>query len=151
MASKKSNKSAIPIKFKICLTEISVLKPHERIDDARLKNLSEEILSDGILKRPIVVDEKTKIIIDGHHRVEALKMLGCTKIPVCYVDYMCESIDLKTTAKNMVITKNKVIEAALNNNPFNPKSTWHYIKFPNNIKHISYIQKRVDIPLEALK
>jgi len=151
LASKKSNKNNIPIKFKICLAEISVLKPHERTDDSRLKNLSEEILSDGILKKPIVVDEKTNTIIDGHHRVEALKLLGCTKIPVCYVDYMCENIGLKTTAKNTVITKDKVIEAALNNSPFNPKSTWHYIKFQNGIKHISYIQKRVDMPLEALK
>lgn len=151
LASKKSNKNSIPIKFRICFTEISSLRPHECTDSTRLRNLCKEILLDGILKKPIVVDEKTNTIIDGHHRVEALRLLGYTKIPVCYVDYMCENIGLKTTAKNTVITKEKVIEAALANNPFRPKSTWHYIKLSSNIRHISYIQKRVDMPLETLK
>lgn len=151
MASKKSNKNSIPIKFRICFTEISSLRAHERTDSIRLRSLCKEILSDGILKKPIVVDEKTNTIIDGHHRVEALRLLGCTKIPICYVDYMCKNIGLKTTNKNIVITKEKVIEAALTNNPLSPKSTWHYIKLSNKIRHISCIQKRVDMPLEALR
>lgn len=151
MASKKSGGNSIPIKTRICLVDISSLKPHERTDDIRLKNLSNEIKIDGVLKKPIVVDEKTNTIIDGHHRVEALRALGCTRIPVCYVDYMCDKIGLKTTAKDAEITKYRVIEAALNNNPFGPKSTWHYIKNSNSIRHISCIQCRVDIPLEILR
>ncbi len=117
----------------------------------RLKALKDEIWFDGIIKKPIVVDEKTNVIIDGHHRVEALRLLGCEKIPVCYVDYMCDKINLKTTANGFEITKNKVIRVALNNSPFGPKSTWHYVKLSRNIRHISCIQKRVDIPLESLK
>jgi len=151
LASRKSGRNGIPIKTRICLADISSLKAHERIDSIRLKALKDEIYFDGIIKKPIVVDEKTNVIIDGHHRVEALKLLGCMRIPVCYVDYTRDEINLKSTARNMKITKDKVIEAALSNNPFNPKSTWHYIKLPNNIKHISCIQRRVDIPLESLK
>jgi len=149
LASKKNNGALI--KTRICLVDISNLKPHEQTDSVRLKSLKDEIWSDGFLKKPIVVDEKTNVIIDGHHRVEALRLLGCLKIPVCYVNYMCDKIGLKTTTKNIEITKDRVIEAALNGNPFGPKSTWHYIKLSNNIKHISYIQKRIDIPLESLK
>ncbi|MEM2443466.1 MAG: ParB N-terminal domain-containing protein [Candidatus Bathyarchaeia archaeon] len=151
LASKKSGGNNIPIKFRICLVDISSLKPHERTDNIRLKNLSNEIKLDGVLKKPIVADEKTNVIIDGHHRVEALKALGCTRIPVCYVDYMCDKIGLKTTAKGMEITKYGVVEAALNNSPFGPKSTWHYIKNSESIRHISRIQSRIDIPLEILK
>lgn len=149
LASKRNNN--IPIKVRICLADISSLKPHERTDSTRLKVLKDEIWFDGILKKPIVVDEKTNVIIDGHHRVEALRLLGFAKVPVCYVDYMSDGIDLKTTAKNIEINKSKVIEAALNNNPFGPKSTWHYLKLQNGIRHISYIQRRIDMPLESLK
>jgi len=148
LGSKNNN---IPIKFRIRLISISDLKPHENTDSIKLKSLKDEIFSDGILKRPIVIDEKTKVIIDGHHRVDALRLLGCTKIPACCVDYTCDKIGLKSNLENIKITKDKVIEAALNNCPFNPKSTWHYIKLGNGIKHISFIQKRVDMPLETLK
>ncbi len=151
MTSRKSDKNNTSIKIRICLADISSLKAHERTDEKRLKNLKDEIWFDGIIKKPIVVDEKTNTIIDGHHRVEALKMIGCTKIPVCYVDYMCDIIGLKSMIKDMEITKDRVLDAALNSNPLRPKSTWHYIKFPNLIKHISCIQRRVDIPLESLK
>lgn len=144
-------KSAAPIKLRICLVNISSLKPHERTNGARLKALKDEILLDGVLKRPIVIDEKTKVIIDGHHRVEALRLLGCTRIPVCCVDYTCDRIGLKSNSRNMEITKDKVIEAALNNNPFDPKSTWHYLKIKSGIRHISCIQARIDIPLILLK
>jgi ParB-like chromosome segregation protein Spo0J len=139
------------IKTRICIADISSLKAHERVDENRLKALKDEIWFDRIIKKPIVVDEKTNMIIDGHHRVEALKLIGCTKIPVCYVDYTCDIIGLKSMIKNLEITKDKVLEAALNNNPFKPKSTWHYIRFSKLIKHISCIQRRVDIPLESLK
>ncbi|MEM3816103.1 MAG: ParB N-terminal domain-containing protein [Candidatus Bathyarchaeia archaeon] len=149
MAPGKNNN---PIKTRICIVEISSLKPHERTDSSRVKALKDEIWLDGVLKKPIVVDEKTNVIIDGHHRAEALRLLGCTKIPVCYVDYMCDKIGLKTTAKNSVeITKDKVIEAALKNSPFDPKSTWHYLHFSKCIKHISCIERRVDMPIDSLK
>ncbi|MEM1507016.1 MAG: ParB N-terminal domain-containing protein [Candidatus Bathyarchaeia archaeon] len=149
MASKKNN---APIKTRVCIVEISSLKPHERTDSFRVKALKDEIWLDGVLKKPIVVDEKTNVIIDGHHRVEALRLLGYTKVPVCYVDYMCDKIGLKSTAKdNIEITKDRVIEAALRNSPFGPKSTWHYLSLERGIKHISFIERRVDMPLDSLK
>ncbi|MEM2273217.1 MAG: ParB N-terminal domain-containing protein, partial [Candidatus Bathyarchaeia archaeon] len=132
-----SKNNTIPIKFRIRLVNISDLKSHESTDSIKLKSLKDEIFSDGVLKRPIVIDDKTKVIIDGHHRVEALRLLGCTRIPACCVDYTCNKIGLKSNLENIEITKDKVIGAALNNCPFGPKSTWHYIKFENGIRHIS--------------
>ncbi|MEM1550822.1 MAG: ParB N-terminal domain-containing protein, partial [Candidatus Bathyarchaeia archaeon] len=106
---------------------------------------------DGVLKKPIVVDETTKVIIDGHHRVEALRLLGCKRVPACCVDYTCNEIGLKSNPEDLKITKDKVIEAALRNSPFKPKTTWHYIKLGDGIKHISCIQRRIDMPLNSLK
>ena len=136
---------------KVKLVDINELKGHERTDEARLKALKDEIESDGILKKPIVVDEKTRVILDGHHRLEALRLLGCSKIPVYFVNYMSEKIGVKSMNKDLEITKPKVVEAALKGRPFPPKSTWHYITFSKIIRHISHIQRRVDIPLKDLK
>lgn len=149
MAASKNNLA--PIKFRIRLVKISDLKFHEYTDYNRLKSLKDEICSDRVLKRPIVIDEATKVIIDGHHRAEALRLLGCKRIPACCVDYTCDKIGLKSNPEDVEITKDKVIEAALKNTPFKPKSTWHYIKLNNNIRHISCIQKRIDIPLRSLE
>jgi len=135
----------------VSIVEISRLKGHERTDEVRLRNLRDEIRSDGMLMRPIVVDEKTNVILDGHHRIEALILLGCSRIPVCYVDYNSERIGVLCMNKDLEITKSKVIEAALKDEPFPPKSTWHYITSSKTLNHVSYLQRRVDIPLTDLK
>ncbi len=69
------------------LIEITKLKEHEEVDSRHLKELKEEIKSNGLLKKAILVDSNTNIILDGHHRLHALKKLGYSKIPVVFVDY----------------------------------------------------------------
>jgi len=135
----------------IRVVKTSLLRGHERIDPKRLYNLKTEIESDGILKRPIAVDINTKVILDGHHRIEALKLLGCSKIPVLFVDYQSPKIGVRTAENGEEYSKEKVIEAALKGKPLPPKSTWHYVTFSERVAHISKIQKRVDVSLEDLK
>ncbi len=135
----------------IRIVNASLLKGHERVDPKRLYNLKAEIESDGILKKPIAVDRNTNVILDGHHRIEALRLLGCSKIPVLFVDYGSPKIGVKTASNGKKYPKEKVIEAALKGKPLPPKSTWHYVTFSERMAHISKIQKRVDVPLEDLK
>ncbi len=49
------------------------------------------IIRTGVLRRPLIVDEKTGVIIDGTHRYEALKSMGIRRIPVIGVDYLSEN------------------------------------------------------------
>lgn len=69
------------------LVELNKLRQHEEVDSAHLKELKEEIRSDMVLKFAIVVDKNTNVILDGEHRFNALRELGCRSIPVVYVDY----------------------------------------------------------------
>ena len=137
--------------FDVSVIEIGKLKGHEMVDGRRLEDLRKQIEADGILKKPIVADKQTNVILDGHHRTAALLSLGCLKIPVCYVDYDDDHIGLRTDAVGIEITKPMVIEAALRGEPFPPKSTWHYLSICNGTEHISCIQRRVDIPLQNLR
>ena len=138
-------------RFGVRIMEVSDLRGHEMLDPRRLINLQAEIRSDGILKKPIAVDMNTNVVLDGHHRMGALKLLGCSKIPVLLVDYQCPHIGVKANDKQTEYPKHKVIEAALTRKPLLPKSTWHYTTSSNEIAHISKIQKRVDTPLNVLK
>jgi len=144
-----SHKPLTPL-FNVALVELSKLKPHEEVDLLYLKELKQEIKSDGILKLAIAVDKDTNIILDGHHRVAALKELGCTKIPVVFVDYNSSMISV-TGHKSANITKKDVIEAGLSPKKFPPKTSRHIIKIDDVWKHISAIQKQVNIPLKELK
>lgn len=74
------------------LLEIDKLKSHEEIIPEKLNSLIDEIKRDGVIKEPVIVDKETLVVLDGHHRVEALRKLGCRLIPVLLVNYFDPSI-----------------------------------------------------------
>jgi len=133
------------------LVELDKLKPHEGVDSAHLRELKEEIKSDGILKFAIAVNKDRNIILDGHHRVAALKELGCAKTPVVFVDYNSSGIEVQSQRKGIRLTKKEIIKAGLGSKKFPPKTSRHMIKIRDALRHITAIEKRVNIPLEELK
>jgi len=80
--------------LKITLVEVDKLYIHEEIIPRILSWLAEKIVKDGVFKDPIIVDEKTLVVLDGMHRVAAAKELGFKYIPVCLVDYDNPNIGL---------------------------------------------------------
>jgi len=136
---------------KIVFFEIEELKEHEEIRPDYLEILKNEILSDGILKMPICIDKKTCIILDGHHRLHALKKIGCTKIPVVMVDYHSPEIKVIPWREGEMITKEKIIDTALSGKRMPSKTSKHMIILDGEWTHISAIEMTIDIPLEELK
>jgi hypothetical protein len=110
-----------------------------------------EIKSDGVLKRPIVVDRDTYIVLDGEHRLRALKEMGYNKIPVVFVDYYSPKIIVLSWRKGEKINKESVILAGLTRKKLPPKTSKHMVEIDGKLKHISFLEKRVDIPLEKLR
>lgn len=137
--------------LEIHLIRLEELHEHEETDPTHLKELTQQIATDKILKHPIVVDEKTNTILDGEHRFNALKNLGCKRIPAIYLDYNSPNIVVQTWRNNYNLTKKDVVEAALSGKRFPPKTTCHMIRNSETLSHISSIEKRVDVPLEVLK
>jgi len=133
------------------IVELDKLKQHEKVDLNHLKELKEEIESDRILKMAIVVDKNTNVILDGEHRFNALRELGCRRIPVIYVDYDSPDIEVQSWRGNPHVTKKDIVEAGLGGRRFPPKTTKHMISVGDRIFHISAIEKRVNIPLEKLR
>jgi hypothetical protein len=131
--------------------KIEELKEHEEIRPDYLETLKNEILADGILKMPICIDQKTCIILDGHHRLQALKRLGCKKIPCVLVDYQSENISVIPWREGETITKETIIDMALSGRKMSSKTSKHMIIVDGKWTHISAIETIIDIPLEKLK
>lgn len=135
---------------KLVLVDIELLKVHEEVDVKYCEELKKTIKVDKVIKKPIVADVNTYTILDGHHRVSVLKSLGCKLVPTILVDYNSPMIILDSW-KNMQLDKRTVISNALEGKKFPPKTTKHLIQINGKLKHISFIQKKVNLPLAALK
>jgi hypothetical protein len=147
----RSLKINLPTPDNIYLIDLEELKEHEEIRPDYLEELKNEILSDGILKMPIAVDEKTYIILDGHHRLHALKKIGCKRIPVILFDYQSPEIEVLPHREGETVTKKMIIRTALAGRRMPPKTSKHMILIEGELKHISILETVINIPLEELK
>ena len=76
----------------LCLSPLDKLHLHEETIPDRVSELKRELLRDEMVKDPIVIDIESYVVLDGMHRVAALRELNCTSIPVCAVEYQNPSI-----------------------------------------------------------
>jgi hypothetical protein len=79
------------------LFQIGHLKEHEEILPYHFFRLRSRLVRDGYQKNPIIIDNKHNIVLDGHHRLNILKSLGCSKIAAYSVDYLDnEKVQIET-------------------------------------------------------
>jgi hypothetical protein len=136
---------------KVVLLHIDQLRPHEKGSPVYLELLRREILRDGMLRYPIVADEKTRVILDGMHRWLALKNIGYKSIPVLLVDVFQKPairvgrrrIHQYTSDPNEEITVERVISAGLDGQLMEPRTTRHFFPFSK--------YQLINYPLSLLK
>ena len=115
-----------PCLYPIALIPLNDLKPHESIIEERVRYLIEDLVKRGVLVRPILVDSRTLVILDGHHRVEALKRLGKRLIPGVLADYdndACITVD--SWREGLRVTKGEVRERGLKGYLYPPRTSRH--------------------------
>jgi len=119
------------MRVRFAIVEATKLRPHERVDANLLLRLTEHIQEDGFLQRPLLVAEGYYVILDGHHRYHALLALGCTHVPVYFVDYTTDDITVTVWPESGLkgVTKQEVIARA-GKTPFPPKTTRHLLMEP---------------------
>ena len=107
------------------LMNIVSLFPHEEIITSK-KNLKKSKFrnAEKISLPTIIACIKTNLIIDGHHRYNALKELGFIKIPVTRINYNSKKI---ITNEDDSILKSEIIMNAQNRKLYPPKTTNHLI------------------------
>jgi hypothetical protein len=71
---------------KLEVLPVDELRTHEEIVPELLAKLVNDMGSSSF-KDPIIADAKTRVVLDGMHRVAASRELGLRYLPVCSVDY----------------------------------------------------------------
>ena len=107
------------------------LKSHERIDKVRLEELITDLKRKKVLRKPVVVDRKTLLILDGHHRRAAFVKLGIKKLPCFLVDYLSETVKVnfrRQDIKNKLI-KEVILRKAKAGDLFPDKTTKHILSY----------------------
>jgi hypothetical protein len=79
--------SSSNLNFKITMVNVDELKPHEEIIDQAVETLANDVLNQGEIRDPLIVDQEEYVILDGMHRFSSLKRLECRFVPCCLVDY----------------------------------------------------------------
>ena len=106
------------IQCRIVLIDIKDLYGHEQIVRPQVDFLKDNLNRLGYFFRPILVVKKHNVVLDGHHRVEALKELGGVRIPCIEIEYL--------------------------DNPDINLSTWYPI-YTGTVSEIPEILKKLDI------
>ncbi|MHA1228819.1 MAG: hypothetical protein ACTSR2_09650 [Candidatus Hodarchaeales archaeon] len=88
MTSESDSHERPLIQQRIVLVPIEKLHGHEQTVRSQIDWLKENITSLGYFFRPILIAKGDNVILDGHHRVEALRELGGKKIPCIEIDYL---------------------------------------------------------------
>jgi len=145
-----SMKTSKPTIEETRFVNIDYVKPHENVDPYRLACLRTQIETDGLLKLAIAVDVYTKVILDGHHRLEVLRQIGCKRVPVTFVDYSSPFIEV-TQWNGLPLSKSEIVKAGMSGRLYPPKTSRHMIRFSSTKKHISAVEERVNVPLSLLK
>jgi hypothetical protein len=76
----------------IYLSPSSMLHIHEETIAERVAELRDSFLHDKVVKDPVIIDADSRVVLDGMHRVAAMREVGCLCAPVCAVDYFNPSI-----------------------------------------------------------
>ncbi len=84
------------LRLRISMVPINDLRVHELTVPSQVRAVRDSVQAESILHDPCIVDEYTMLVLDGVHRVAALRELDCVRVPVCLVNYYEDSIRLGT-------------------------------------------------------
>jgi L-serine kinase (ADP) len=71
----------------LVLKRIAELRPHEETVQEDLEGIVKALEHDPVLRHPVIADSSTGLVLDGTHRLAALKLLGCLTVPAALIDY----------------------------------------------------------------
>lgn len=138
------------LKFKII--SIKTIIPHEEYNQEAVDQLTDRIKDTEAFTHPVLVDKKTGLLIDGHHRYNAMINLGAKYIPAYLINYSSPKlIAFKEAPGNSVISKKEILSKAIQNKLYPKKFTFHaFCESGKHICHLSTYLKKKTTELKKL-
>ena len=124
-------KSVREQQVEIFMVKRETLKDHEEVIPSNLEKRVSKMMNKGFYK-PIVIDNDSKVILDGHHKWTAAKLLDLDLVPVIIVDYLQDDtvlVDVWPESGRQHITKQEVLEMGISDMVFPPKTSRHIFPF----------------------
>ncbi len=136
---------------RFALVPVRELKTHEEAEPDRVKRVMKQMQSTGLVRKAIVVDSKSKVVLDGVHRLGALQALGAVRIPAWLVNYSDDEVLVFSKDRRSQIPKDDVLRAATQGPKFPPKTTRHMAKTNDGrLVPLSKLESEIAIPLSTL-
>ena len=107
------------------LVPIGELKAHERINESNIPELVALLRRTQVVADPIWVSRDSSVILNGHHRVEALRRIGAARVPAWVIDYESDLVHLERWHPGPPIAKSEVVQRGREGRLFPPKTTRH--------------------------
>jgi hypothetical protein len=85
--------------FSLSVHPLASLRPHEETIPSHVEAIAEDLRRDRVQKDPILVDEKSRAVLDGMHRIAAFHKLGLENAIACSFEYDRESVLLGRWAR----------------------------------------------------
>ncbi len=117
------------------LVPVASLHPHEQFDEGDVERLVKEIRSQGLVREPIWIAGAEGVILNGHHRYEALRRLGVRRVPAWVVDYSNSAMELNRWNPGPSLEKAEVLRRAREGVLFPPKTSRHVWRGPMPAPH----------------
>jgi hypothetical protein len=142
MVAPKTACSPVDPFARFALIPIENLLPHEQVVPKRIEEVLEEITVKSQVVVPIVVAEGSWVVLDGHHRVEALRRLGAKRVPAWLVDYDNEAVSVEKWPDAKIKglpTKKAIVTRAKKGVLYPPKTSRHKIskRLPHRVTPLS--------------
>jgi len=122
------------------LISLELLKHIEGYSEKRAEMMKGKIIKDNLWRKPVCIEKKHYLILDGQHRVEAAREMGLIRIPCELFDY--QDVEVWSLRSNHEVSREMVVEKTLRGDIYPYKTAKH--RFPVEIKEC-------DIALEDLK
>jgi L-serine kinase (ADP) len=107
------------------LVPIGELRAHEEVEPDKVRRLIRSLTAEGVFVEPVLVARGSNVILNGHHRVAALRALGATRVPAWRVDYASDAVSLDRWDPGPAISKDEVVRRAAEGRLFPPRTTRH--------------------------
>lgn len=113
--------------MQLVLVDVDEIRPHEEVDMSNVQKILRSMLRGGLWTKPVLIEQNSFVLLDGHHRLRAARLLDLAQVPVRLVEYA--DIELSPRRHEIPVTKAEVVHRALARQLYPAKTTCHTHNF----------------------
>lgn len=112
----------------IQLVPIGRILPSEFHDLQHAAALADTLQTDRIWRIPVTLERRSLVIMDGHHRVAAARLLKLKFVPCVLLDY--SQVEVDAMRAGYFVTPQEIVRRAQMEDLYPPKTTRHRFLSP---------------------